>query len=279
MFKNNIHMVIFKEKDHSYRNRYNGKNYLSVTTFIKEFYEPYDEEYWLRYKTCEALMGKEKKDNDGRYLKVKGFYGLVQSSGLDVIEKKYLDNPRYLEIKEELRLSWKENNKKSTDKGTALHSFKENEMVEAGEWNGLKVFPRIDGYDNITRELKEDGVYPEFLLSNDQYMIAGQSDLIIKEGLYAKVRDYKSNKKLVFESYKHKKMYPPFEQFDDCSFYHYAVQLSTYGFMLEEIGFIVKSLVLEHEGVDYPVPFCKAEVIKALEMKRGHLSPLKSVLN
>ena len=95
MFKNNIYMVIFKEEDHSYRNRYNGNKYISVTTFIKDFYEPYDESYWLRYKACEAMMGGQKKDSNGKYLKLKGFYTLVMKSGLDIIEKTYLENKKH----------------------------------------------------------------------------------------------------------------------------------------------------------------------------------------
>jgi len=279
MFKNNIYMVIFKEEDHSYRNRYNGNKYISVTTFIKDFYEPYDESYWLRYKACEAMMGGQKKDSNGKYLKLKGFYTLVMKSGLDIIEKTYLENKRYHEIIEEIRLQWKTNNKESTDKGTEYHLNKEKELIDSGVWNGLKVHPKPKGYDNISREMNEDGVYPELLLFNNKYMIAGQSDRVIKEGNYVDILDYKTNKKLEFESYKHKKMFEPFEKFDDCSFNHYSIQLSLYGFMLEDFGYTVRKIEIEHKDKMYPVNFCKDEVYKALEIKRGHLSPLKSVLN
>ena len=239
-------MVIFKEEDHSYRNRYNGNKYISVTTFIKDFYEPYDESYWLRYKACEAMMGGQKKDSNGKYLKLKGFYTLVMKSGLDIIEKTYLENKRYHEIIEEIRLQWKTNNKESTDKGTEYHLNKEKELIDSGVWNGLKVHPKPKGYDNISREMNEDGVYPELLLFNNKYMIAGQSDRVIKEGNYVDILDYKTNKKLEFESYKHKKMFEPFEKFDDCSFNHYSIQLSLYGFMLEDFGYTVRKIEIEH---------------------------------
>ena len=104
----------------------------------------------------------------------------------------------------------------------------------------------------------EKGVYPEFMISyksDDGILrIAGQLDLLIKDGNDIIVIDYKTNKKLEKESFYNRftksrtMMKFPMDNIMDCNFYHYTLQLSLYAYLLQKINpnFNIKRLVLIH---------------------------------
>lgn len=52
--------ILYIDKTHSYVNLVTGANLTPVTTFIKQFVKPFDEAYWLDYKSKE--LGIPKKD-------------------------------------------------------------------------------------------------------------------------------------------------------------------------------------------------------------------------
>lgn len=72
-----------------------------------------------------------------------------------------------------------------------------------------------------------------------------------------------------------KKMFAPLSHLGDCNFNHYSIQLSTYAYLLEQVGYRLRpnGLTINHilfdnednpvDVVDYPVPYLKKEV-KAL---------------
>ena len=46
----------FNDKDHLYINKTDGSKYISVTTLIKQYEQPFLEEFWSKYKALEAIM-------------------------------------------------------------------------------------------------------------------------------------------------------------------------------------------------------------------------------
>lgn len=166
--------------------------------------------------------------------------------------------------------------------GTNLH--KKKEIANLGyipEDNDIKTPIRLD-YENL-----EDGSYPELLLWNHEYSLAGQADLVILEtvGLktYVDIIDFKSNKKLDLNSYKdwktgHKMMQGPLKHLQDCHYSHYNLQLSGYAWMMEQHGFIPRNLIVEHyplrtvdgevdyeqEPVIYKMNYLKKEIVDML---------------
>lgn len=268
--------VWFKENTHKYTN--GEDEYLSVTTFIKRFYEEFDSDYWLDYKTCEAFYVGLKK-HDGKYIKGDGFYKEVKSKGLENIMESYICNSRYQIIREEISKAWREKNTKATTKGTAYHKQQEQNLYDKKnilhQEIMLPVVKReVQKGDNQFSEIKENGCYPEYLVFNNDVMLAGQMDVLYAVDGNVWIEDYKTNEKLVFEAYNKKTMKYPFECIQDCSFGHYTLQLSIYGWMMEQMGMSVKELTIIHDNKRIPVQYIKKEIDEAMKIRRGELSPL-----
>jgi ATP-dependent exoDNAse (exonuclease V) beta subunit len=128
---------------------------------------------------------------------------------------------------------------------------------------------------------EEKGIYPEYLvykISKDGILkIAGQIDLMIKDGNDIHLIDYKTSKKIEQKSFfdqssrMSKMMYYPINNIPDCNYYHYTIQLSTYAWMIEQINpsFKIKSLILIHQDHDnkittYNLDYHKDDVIRML---------------
>lgn len=88
--------------------------------------------------------------------------------------------------------------------------------------------------------------------------LAGQIDLLClrPDGNFA-ILDWKRSKEIKLESRFKRRMLPPFHALDDCNFFHYALQLNVYAYILRtEYGLTVKELLL---GVFHPTqskPLC-----------------------
>ena len=114
--------------------------------------------------------------------------------------------------------------------------------------------------------------------------IAGQADLIIKRGNDIWVLDWKSNKEIKKRSFydKNKKdvvrMKYPLNNFMDCNYAHYQLQLSTYAWMLQQINpdFVIKGLSIIHidrqgKQTEYPLEYCKSDVERMIHHYRKEL--------
>lgn len=165
----------------------------------------------------------------------------------------------------EVTSMWKAENDKSLVKGNKYHDGKELEVCEqeymeferGGKTIRLKVFPNVLDENGIkySRDLSslEDGVYPELLIYDDEFGIAGQADLVFIYKGTISIYDYKTNKKLdmnafvrydqSFDTMKH-----PITHLDDCNFMHYTLQLNLYAFMLLRHlkGYKLNKMTIEH---------------------------------
>lgn len=241
-------MIIFNKEDHSYRE---GEiKYKSVSSFVHFFTNPFEEDFWLRYKALEVIIHGLVPDENGFYPKVSGHYRQVMKYGINEMEFLYIDTSvkrdRYEKVQQQLKNAWDAKNKKSTDKGTLIHDEKEQEYLDTGVYQGLPVFGRKEGYDNVSRDFEEDGCYLELVVHSKKYRIAGQSDKVIKRGVKVVVRDYKTNEELKKTAFNNATMKYPFDSLPDSNFYHYCVQLSTYAWLLEQEGYEVEALYIEH---------------------------------
>ena len=276
-------MVYFNDKKHEYFNDA-GNKYLSVTTFIKQFKNAYDEEYWLTYKAIEAILNGLKIDpKTGKYAKMPGFYktyGHIESAeGLMFILGEH-QTGLFNEIKAKLKDGWKDNALTATDFGTAYHKMHEDTDLKNGEslnyydMTLYKVIPNDPCiYDNCSQSTFREGCYLELLIYNNAAMIAGQSDKIFFVGDNKfDVADFKTNGKLEMTSFKNRKMLPPFEELDDCTYNHYAIQLGIYAYMLELQGFECRSLIIYHYDTAYQLKYYKNLIDKAFQLRRLDVS-------
>ena len=114
-------------------------------------------------------------------------------------------------------------------------------------------------------------------LDNIDKNIIPSSRIIVKKGNKITIADWKTNKKIETKSFFNSKtktsvkMKFPLNNLDDVNYYHYALQLSTYAWMIQQMDpmYEIEDLVLVHFDHNdnmtvYHMPYLKDEVIKML---------------
>jgi hypothetical protein len=134
----------------------------------------------------------------------------------------------------------------------------------------------------------ENGVYPEYLISRTSkdgiLKLAGQIDLLVKNGNEITICDWKTNKEIKTKggfdtrSKQTAKMLYPLNTLDDCNLNHYTLQLSTYAWMVKKLNpnFKIKDLILvhfDHSGKEtvYHLPYLEKEVEQMLRYYKKQL--------
>jgi hypothetical protein len=263
------------EYDHpTHRYSYKGKRYLSATQLLEHFIPPFDTKERSEYMAY-----------------------------------RYGNTPEYWVNK------WKAENSLSLTRGTDIHDEQERLTYEKRfiEYNPAPL-PVLQ-YDKYTpyRDLC-DGVYPEMLLWSHEHRIAGRTDKGILRTLHkgeagwvwmqgqgraivhadkvtriADIEDYKTNKRLNKESWQdsrgnYRYLLGPVSHIMDSNYWHYALQLSIYQFMLEQYGFHPGERRIIHfpheiEGLGTPapetyrLPYLRKEVIAMIAYVNDPTSP------
>lgn len=271
--------VAFAEKEHIYWDVTNDAKYISVTTLIGKFEQEFDTDFWSAYKALEKLLTPDEwKIEKKSLLNTKRF-------NKEILDAHEITENEFNKAQQDILDTWAEENKKSCERGTAIHAEFENAMYAAGANASLKKFgiggKFICDKGRNTLDL-ENGVYPEYLISrtsaDGKLRLAGQIDLLVKRGNEIIIVDYKTNKKLDQKSFfdsKTKstvKMKYPLNTLDDCNFMHYTMQLSTYAWMIEQLNpdyRVVDLIILHRDHSDketiYHLDYKKDEVIKMLK--------------
>lgn len=199
--------LIFEPENHKYSSEDNTK-WTSVTSLISAYKEPFDA------KTIAEKSSKNKKSK---------WYG---------IEPK------------EIQAIWKAEADRSTSLGTYYHNQREQDLISCNtiERYGkeLSIYKSIEDENGrkIAPEQKlKDGIYPELMVYLKSASICGQADLVEIVNGKVNVHDFKTNKKIETSSYVNwegisKKMLKPLQHLDDCNYYHYALQLSIYMYII-----------------------------------------------
>lgn len=286
--------IIFSAEEHTYKNKETGKQYTSVSKVLESFKNKFDKDYWSTYKAYEKVLGKKFKT-----LK-KGFP--PYSNDLMFHLAQYVDEKELIKARNEILAEWTTANKNSITRGNMYHKnqekksyidgfqknpfnnesypvyIPENLEIDSEKITSTDVY-KIDQFiDSEKKETGvqnlyelEDGFYPELLLWNDKYMIAGQADKVFIKtdkdtGIrYIDIDDYKTNKKIKTEN-KHQYMKSPLEYLSDCNYNHYRLQISTYAWMLEQFGFEVNNTAFTHFNKMYQFQYMRGEVKKMLKV-------------
>lgn len=270
--------VAFSEDSHTYWNVNDNEKYISVTTLIHRFTQPFDKDFWSAYKALEKLIPK-----DSWVVEKKS---LLSSKKFDksILDLYDISETEFNKTQQGILDEWDNENRKSCERGTKIHEEIEHSFYNEAHDISLQKFG-IGGKFECKRDYSEldleYGVYPEYLIyreSDDGILrIAGQVDLIIKSGNEITIVDHKTNKKIEQKSgfntstRSNVKMKYPLNNLMDCNFYHYTMQLSTYAWMLQKINpnFVIKDLILNHydhngNNTLYHCEYLKSEVEKML---------------
>jgi hypothetical protein len=187
----------FYEDGHKYINNETEERYKSVTTLISSFEQEFDTE------GISASMAKR----DGRK-------------------------------QEDIIAEWDLKRDTSNDFGTDVHKFFERMFKSPGHI----IIPQNDFEKLIlksykrTKNLEWDGdVYPEVLVYNHEYKVAGQSDIIheIPRNNMFDVGDWKTNGNFRYYDPYRKYMKDPLNHLQQCEYNIYGLQLSTYAYFYE----------------------------------------------
>lgn len=171
---------------------------------------------------------------------------------------------------ETIRQAWDNENKRSTELGSWYHNKMEQEMYSRPHPSGLPIRrPDIrDGVKYAGPQQLSEGIYPEHLCYLQSAGICGQSDIVTIQNNTIIVDDYKTNKEIRTSGYYNwdtgtEKMLGPLSHLDHCEWVHYALQLSTYAYIIHRHNpkYIVGPLTIHHiqfeqEGSDqwgYPI--------------------------
>ena len=140
-----------------------------------------------------------------------------------------------------------------------------------------KLIPQAINFYNDYKDIYEL-IGCEIYLGDEDYDECGATDQIMFNKYTGGITiiDYKTNKKIEYESYRHKKMLIPLHKFDDCNYIHYSFQLGDYKYKFErntklkvEETFIVYFNVnADNYEIIEPLNM-ENEVIKILENRRS----------
>ena len=272
--------VAFQEGPHKYFNITDPSiQYVSVTTLIGKYEPEFDKEFVSKYKALERLL------DSNTWKKEKGAIWKSHKIPSDFLEVYNISEEKLNKVQQDILDEWNEINKQSCERGTKIHSQLENSFYKAGSNITLKKFGiggKFECKKNYNELDLEYGIYPEYLVYYDNpelnLHIAGQIDLLVKNGYDIHIIDHKSNKKIDLKGFYNsstrstEKLKYPLTSLDNCNFNVYQLQLSTYAWMIQKINpnFVIKSLTLnhyDHEGNNtlYPCSYLKDDVEKMLK--------------
>lgn len=278
--------VAFNDELHRYWN-VNDENvsYVSVTTLIEKFGQPFDSAFVSKYKALERLLPSD------IWKKEKGNLWKTKKIPKDFLEVYDIDEDELNKVQQDILDEWTQTNREACERGTKIHAQLENSFYKAGNAVNLSKFG-IGGKFVCKKDYSdldlEYGVYPEYLIYYDSpdgtIHLAGQIDLLVKNSNEISIIDHKTNKKLDFKGFYNQstrsttKMKYPLGNLDDVNFNHYQLQLSTYAWMLQRLNpdFVVKDLILnhyDHEGNNnlYHCQYLKDDVEKMLKYHKKQL--------
>jgi len=272
--------VGFLEGPHRYENLKDPSiQYTSVTTMIEKYGKPFDKEFVSKYKALERIIPAPE------WKKEKGGIWKSHKIPKEFLEVYNISEEELNKVQQEILDEWAETNRIACERGTKIHSKLENSFYDAGSNITLKKFG-IGGKFTCKKDYNdldlEYGLYPEYLIYYDNQKlglhIAGQIDLIVKNGNDIWIIDHKTNAKIDLKGFYNSsihstdKMLYPLTHLDECNYNHYQLQLSTYAWMLQKINpdFVIKDLILnhyDHEGKNtlYHCTYLKEDVEKMLK--------------
>lgn len=182
---------MYNDEAHVYWDSEDDSKYISVTTLIHKYCQEFDEAFWSAYKALEALT------DPAAFKPIKSVMIKLKKFNIKFLELLGVNESDFNNKRAEIIQQWEDNKNKACERGTAIHLGKELEYYKAPEHH-VKFFGLGGNFkcekDHYEMNL-DKGIYPEYLVAkktNDgKLKIAGQIDLLIKDGNDIYIIDYK----------------------------------------------------------------------------------------
>jgi hypothetical protein len=237
--------VRFEEASHRYVS-HKGYDYISVTTLIKQYTPPFDEDFWSAYKALERVLTPlglwaDYKRNAG------GWENVVAVARAD---KAFPYRKEVIQAKRDILAEWHDTKTDAAAAGTMFHKSQEKTVIAGGSYIDDDTIPVLTGKVDLFNEAKhkkiENGLLTELLVYDDDFEVAGQADWVLVRDGVVHIKDYKTSKEIKMKAFQDEVLLHPLGMFPNCNFYTYSIQLSLYAFILERIGYKIGMLSIEH---------------------------------
>lgn len=185
--------ICFNEDAHVYFDITDpSKKFISVTTLIEKFGQPFNKEFWSAYKALEKLIPK-----DGWTIEKKS---LLTNKKYDpaILDLYNISEDDFNREQQNILDSWDEENRKSCERGTKIHAdlensfYKKKKNIDISKYQIGGTFECRKDYTDLDLE---NAVYPEYLIHrvtpDGKLCIAGQIDLLVKKGNHITIGDWK----------------------------------------------------------------------------------------
>lgn len=220
----------FNEEAHKYFNQKTGEEFISATTLIDRYDQPFNSYYWGMYTALKEAGLKVRPDKKETHITVNGIVTPLQE---------LYDNDLYSSLVKRVKRNWNATTKRSHVRGNKIHNYLEdtinesrgdvlasdNEYIkplnEVAKNTGLVIFKSKHDLDKTDLAETYFDIYQRLLLYIEQgctilaekkiysttYGIAGMIDVLIVKGKQFAILDWKSNKdEMMFMSGYYKKV-------------------------------------------------------------------------
>lgn len=244
------------------------------------------------------VFGKYEFIEDGHYYLCNGKRVGISTTGLISQYENEFDSQTISQMvankrgisQQEVLEEWRIENLHSTIKGSMVHEFAQS-LWEDKEYKFdysnvpqkidldrlksdiEKLIPQAINFYNDYKDMYEL-IGCEIYLGDEDFDECGATDIVFlnKYTNEIVIADFKTNKEIKYESYKHKKMLMPLEKYDDCNYIHYSIQLSDYKYKFEKnTGFKVAETFIIYFDINKD----NYEIIEPLNMEKE----TKKILN
>lgn len=185
--------IAFEEEAHIYYDVTEPEQkFISVTTLIHSFTQPFDKEFWSAYKALEKLLSKEDWAIEKK--------SLLNTKKFDkvLLELHNITEDEFNKEQQAILDAWDLENRNSCERGTKIHAdlensfYKKKKNIDLSKYQIGGKFECVKDYNELDLE---NGVYPEYLISrvsgDGKLRIAGQIDLLVKRGNKIIIGDWK----------------------------------------------------------------------------------------
>jgi hypothetical protein len=174
-------------------------------------------------------------------------------------------NPKYNKMKpQEIIDLWESENKRAVNLGSWYHDQREKDVLACNtitrKGKELTIInPLMDGLVKLAPDQQlVEGIYPEHLVYLKSVGVCGQADRIEVVDELIDVYDYKTNKEIKLQGFtdrvgKSKKLLGPLSHLDECNYNEYALQLSTYMYIMLKHNFNLKPGKIQLDHIEFEI--------------------------
>jgi hypothetical protein len=174
-------------------------------------------------------------------------------------------NPKYNKLTpQEIIDLWASENKRAITLGSWYHDQRERDVLSCNTITRkgkelIIINPLMDGLVKLAPDQQlVEGIYPEHMVYLKSVGICGQGDRIEVVHDTVDVYDYKTNKEIKMQGFvtkggKSKKMLGPLSHLDECNYNEYALQLSTYMYIIIKHNFNLAPGKIQLDHIEFEI--------------------------